>query len=102
MLGELVQLDGSPHAWFEGRGPICSLLLLVDDATSQLLGARFENAETTFGYFRLLRSYITQHGTPLALYSDKHSVFRVNMPEAKSGTGVTQFGRACCGRVAAF
>ncbi|HYV12610.1 MAG TPA: ISNCY family transposase [Pyrinomonadaceae bacterium] len=93
-LGELVQIDGSPHDWFEGRAPKCTLLVFVDDATSRLMYLQFVAAETTFNYFAAVRSYLTAFGKPLAFYSDKFGVFRVNMPNALSGTGLTQFGRA--------
>ena len=93
-LGELIQIDGSPHDWFEGRAAKCVLLVMVDDATSRLMQMRFVEAETTFNYFAVVRSYISEHGKPLAFYSDKFSVFRVNIPNALSGTGLTQFGRA--------
>jgi len=92
--GELIQIDGSPHDWFEGRAEKCTLLVMVDDATSRLMQMRFCQAETTFNYFAAVRSYIQEHGKPLAFYSDKFSVFRVNIPNALSGTGLTQFGRA--------
>lgn len=92
-LGELVQIDGSPHDWFEGRAEKCTLLVFVDDATSRLMHLQFVEAETTFNYFAAVRSYITRFGKPLAFYSDKFSVFRVNIPNALSGTGLTQFGR---------
>ena len=93
-VGELVQIDGSPHDWFEGRAPKCTLLVFVDDATSRLMYLQFVEAETTFNYFAGVWSYITAFGKPLAFYSDKFGVFRVNMPNALSGTGLTQFGRA--------
>jgi transposase len=93
-LGELVQIDGSPHDWFEGRAPKCTLLVFVDDATSRLVYLQFVAAETTFNYFAGVHSYLTTFGKPLAFYSDKFGVFRVNMPNALSGTGLTQFGRA--------
>jgi len=93
-MGELIQIDGSPHDWFEGRAPSCTLLVFVDDATSQLMHLQFVAAETTFNYFAAVRSHLTAFGKPLAYYSDKFSVFRVNMPNALSGTGLTQFGRA--------
>jgi transposase len=92
-VGELIQIDGSPHDWFEGRAPKCTLLVFVDDATSQLMHLQFVAAETTFNYFAAVRSYITRFGKPQAFYSDKFSVFRVNMPNALAGTGLTQFGR---------
>jgi transposase len=93
-LGELVQIDGSPHDWFEGRAPKCTLLVFVDDATSRLMYLQFVEAETTFNYFAAVRSYLTEFGKPLAFYSDKFGVFRVNMRNSLSGTGLTQFGRA--------
>ena len=93
-LGELVQIDGSPHDWFEGRAPKCTLLVFVDDATSRLMYLQFVAAETTFNYFAGVRSYLSEFGKPLAFYSDKFGVFRVNIPNALSGTGLTQFGRA--------
>ena len=93
-FGELVQIDGSPHDWFEGRAPKCTLLVFVDDATSRLMYLQFVAAETTFNYFMAVRSYLNEFGKPLAFYSDKFGVFRVNMPNALSGTGLTQFGRA--------
>jgi transposase len=92
-VGELIQIDGSPHDWFEGRAPQCTLLVFVDDATSQLMHLQFVKAETTFTYFAAVRAYLTEFGKPLAFYSDKFSVFRVNLPNALSGTGLTQFGR---------
>ena len=92
--GELVQIDGSPHDWFEGRAPKCTLLVFVDDATSRLMYLQFVEAETTFNYFAGVHSYLSEFGKPLAFYSDKFGVFRVNIPNALSGTGLTQFGRA--------
>lgn len=93
-LGELIQIDGSPHDWFEGRAPKCTLLVFVDDATSRLMHLQLVAAETTFSYFAAVRAYLTEFGKPLTFYSDKFSVFRVNLPNALSGTGLTQFGRA--------
>ena len=93
-VGELVQIDGSLHDWFEGRAPDCCLLVLIDDASSRLLSLRFEARETALGYFKAIRGYIKQYGRPFVFYSDKHGIFRVNLPEAQSGTGETQFGRA--------
>ena len=93
-LGELIQIDGSPHDWFEGRRNPCCLLVFIDDATGRLMQLRFEETETTDGYFRATRSYLKRYGRPVAFYNDKHGVFRVNIQEAQSGTGETQFGRA--------
>lgn len=93
-FGELMQMDGSHHAWFEERGPKCALIFTLDDATGTIPVARFEPSETTWGYFDLLEEHVTNHGRPLALYTDKHGVFRVNHKNALSGNGITQFGRA--------
>ena len=92
-FGELTQIDGSPHPWFEDRGSTCCLLVAIDDATSQLCSLHFEPTETTAGYFKLMRKYIVNHGIPLATYSDKHGIFRINLPTAGEDTE-TQFGRA--------
>ena len=92
-FGELAQIDGSPHAWFEDRGPKCTLYVDVDDATSKLLALHFAEHETTHGYFELVRKHIIAHGVPLAFYSDKYGVFRINVPSGKERE-LTQFGRA--------
>jgi hypothetical protein len=93
-LGELVQIDGSEHAWFEARGETCTLLAFIDDATSRLMQLRFVASESAFDYFRATRAYLEAHGKPVAFYSDKHGVFRVNHAGALGGDGMTQFGRA--------
>ena len=93
-LGELVQVDGSEHWWFEDRGPQCTLLVFVDDATSRLMHLQFVESESTFAYFHAARAYLEAWGKPVAFYSDKHGVFRVNHPGALGGDGMTQFGRA--------
>ena len=92
--GELVQIDGSEHRWFEDRGAPCTLLVFIDDATSRLMQLRFVPSESTSSYFECLRGYLDAHGCPVAFYSDKHSVFRVNRSDPKGGQGMTQFGRA--------
>jgi len=74
-VGELVQADGSHHAWLEGRGPRLVLCAMIDDATSRL-HARFYEAETTEAYFDLLGRYVRAWGRPVALYSDRSSIFR--------------------------
>lgn len=91
-LGELVQIDGSPHDWFEGRGPRCTLIVFIDDATGRLMALHFAPAETTRAYMETLGQYLQQHGRPVALYSDKHSIFRVNRPDHEGE--LTQFTRA--------
>lgn len=92
-LGELVQIDGSHHDWFEGRAPKCCLLVFMDDATGRLMHLRFCDSENAFDYMMATRQYIDKHGKPVAFYSDKHAVFRVSGPESQR-TGTTQFGRA--------
>jgi transposase len=93
-VGELVQIDGSEHAWFEDRAPACTLLVYIDDATSRLMHLHFTPAESTFSYFEATRHYLELHGKPLAFYSDKATVFRCNNKHATGGEGHTQFGRA--------
>jgi transposase len=92
--GELIQVDGSDHRWFEDRAPACTLLVFIDDATGELMQLRFVASESTFSYFEALEGYLSDHGRPVAFYSDKHTVFRVARQGAKSGHGMTQFGRA--------
>lgn len=92
-FGELTQIDGSPHPWFEDRGPKCCLLVAIDDATSRICSLHFEPTETTAGYFKLMRKYIINYGIPLATYNDRHGIFRINLPTAGEYTE-TQFGRA--------
>lgn len=92
--GELIQIDGSPHDWFEGRAPKCCLLGFIDDATSTVQHLQFVEAETTEAYLRALEAYILLHGRPKAFYSDKHGVFRINSKgEGFKGDGTTQFSR---------
>lgn len=94
-LGELVQIDGSDHDWFEGRAPRCTLLVYIDDATGQLLELWFVPEETFYGYCEASRHYFERFGKPVAFYSDKHGIFRVNQPRPLGTTsGLTQFGRA--------
>lgn len=93
-FGELVQIDGSPYAWFEDRAPTCTLIVFIDDATGRLLELFFTEAEGTFSYFQAAEQYLKRFGKPLAFYSDKLSVFRVNQSTALGGSGATQFTRA--------
>ena len=92
--GELVQIDGSDHRWFEDRDPPCTLIVAVDDATGAIQEMRFVPSESTFSYFEMLAGYLRSHGKPVAFYSDKHSVFRVAKSDARTGHQSTQFGRA--------
>ena len=93
-FGEMIQIDGSPHDWFEGRSAPCTLLVFIDDASSKLMQLRFMPTETTLGYMRVLHDHILLHGLPVALYSDKHSIFRINAKGADPAAE-TQFSRAC-------
>jgi len=92
--GELTQVDGSEHDWFEGRGARCSLLVYIDDATSKTMHLKFVKSENLEDYLKATKEYLEKWGRPEAFYTDKHSVFRVNREGALSGTGKTQFGRA--------
>jgi transposase len=92
--GELVQIDGSPYAWFEARAAPCTLLVFIDDATGELLELFFCAAETTHSYFQATERYLRAHGRPLLFYSDKFGVFRINHPHDLKGDGETQFARA--------
>jgi transposase len=94
-FGELVQIDGSDHAWFEERGEKCTLLVYIDDATGKLLELLFVPDETFFAYSEASRHYFERYGKPVAFYSDKHGIFRVNLEQPiGAGSGMTQFGRA--------
>jgi transposase len=99
-LGELVQLDGSPHDWLQGRGPRLTALGMQDDATGKILAAQFFPSETAFGYLSLLRQLLQRHGVPLAFYGDRSGIFVRNddawtVQEQLAGKRQpTQFGRA--------
>lgn len=93
-FGELVQIDGSPHDWFEGRAEPCVLLVFIDDATGKLLQLQFVDRESFLNYAQAAEGYFRQYGKPVAFYSDKHGIFRVNQPSAGAGDAITQFGRA--------
>lgn len=79
--GELIQIDGceNHNHWFEDRGPACSLLVYVDDATSRLMQLLVVSSESSFTYFEATRDYLERYGKPLAFYSEKASVFRSNI-----------------------
>lgn len=93
-FGELIQIDGSLHDWFEGRAEPCVLLVFIDDATGQLVQLLFVESESFFSYAQAAEGYFRQYGKPVAFYSDKNSIFRVNLPSAGIHTDLTQFGRA--------
>ena len=98
-LGELVQMDGSHHDWFEGRRGACVLMVMIDDATSLTLAQFFER-ETTLAAMTIFEQWSRTHGLPTELYPDRHSIYRVNTKSADEQahrTGrrpLTQFGRA--------
>jgi transposase len=98
--GELVQLDGSPHDWLQGRGPLLTALGMQDDASGKILAAKFFPSETAQGYFRLLQSLLRRFGVPVAFYGDRSGVFTRNddhwsLDEQLAGQRQpTQFGRA--------
>lgn len=89
--GELVQIDGSHHDWFEGRSAKCCLIAFIDDATGEVLAARFFAGETTQGYLALLQEHASRHGLAAAYYSDRAGIFtKHDERDAKP----TQFARA--------
>ena len=94
-LGELIQIDGSPHRWFENRGEVCCLIVFVDDATGRTFG-RFFKTETTAAYMTTLAEYRLKYkALPSCFYSDKHGIFRINIPNCVNKEQLTQFGRIC-------
>lgn len=98
-VGELIQLDGSPHHWFEERAPACTLVAFIDDATSRIMDGAFVDYEGTFTLFDATEHYLETHGKPLSLYVDKHSTFKINRQatieeELKDLMPQSQFGRA--------
>lgn len=98
-VGELIQLDGSPHKWFEDRGEPCTLVAFIDDATSRIMDGEFVDYEGTFTLFAATEHYLKTHGKPLSLYVDKHSTFKINRQatveeELKDFLPQSQFGRA--------
>jgi transposase len=97
-FGELIQIDGSHHDWFEGRAPKCCLIVFIDDATSRIVTARFEPAETTLGYMRCVRDHVVRYGRPISYYSDRHSIFLKSKKDCVDGRITdTQLHRALRG-----
>jgi len=98
-FGELVQMDGSHHKWFEGRGEKCCLMVMIDDATGVRMSYLAEE-ETTAAAMKLLWMWIERYGVPKALYTDKKNVFVPSEKDVENGRlegrkVFTQFGRAC-------
>jgi transposase len=98
-IGELVQMDGSTHDWFEGRRGPCVLFVMIDDASGRVF-CRFYESEDTRSAFALVGGYVRKNGLPMAFYVDKDSIYRVNDPLAqehgrqRGQEPLTQFGRA--------
>lgn len=86
--GLMTQLDGSPHDWFEGRGPACTLLVFIDDAASELLWLEFVSSESALAVMTATKNYMLKHGRPHSIYVDHGSVFSVNLnnPEHEKKT----------------
>ena len=98
-VGELEQLDGSDHPWFEGRGPRCVLLIFIDDATSRILFGVFIPVEDTLNLLAAAKAYLLLHGRPLAFYVDKDSIYKINRQatieeQLRDEQPLTQFTRA--------
>jgi len=94
-FGQLIQLDGSTHDWFGPRGPRCTLIALIDDATSKIVSLWFAPAESTFAVMEALKIYLTSYGIPLALYTDQHSIYRVTTKNAREAGALSQVELAC-------
>ncbi len=92
-FGELVLLDGSPHAWFEERAPKCTLLAFIDDATGKVLRLLFAYEEATIPTMEATKAYFEEYGIPTELYVDRGKVFKVNQNNP-DGEKLTQYGRA--------
>lgn len=98
-VGMLTQLDGSPHDWLEGRGPRCTLIDYIDDATSGVFHLEFVDEEDTLNLMRTSRTYLRKRGRPVALYVDKDSIYNVNRSpsveeQLRAADPITQFTRA--------
>jgi len=96
--GMLLQIDGSPHSWLEGRGPELCLTTAIDDATNEIPWALFREEEDAAGYFELLKEICLSHGLPQALYADRHTIFqspqKATFEQQLAGEGPrSQFGR---------
>jgi len=71
----MLQVDGSPHDWLQGRGPRLCLIGAIDDGTGKVIGAFFAQAESSWAYLRLFSEIFQRYGLPQSIYSDRHSVF---------------------------
>jgi transposase InsO family protein len=88
-FGELIQIDGSHHDWFEGRGDACVLIVFIDDATSKITSLYFSDGETLDAYFNALERHLKRYGKPRAIYSDRFAIF-----QSQKDQSLTQFRRA--------
>jgi len=93
-FGEMIQIDGSHHDWFEGRADPCTLIAFMDDATSRVTACFFCDTETTFNYMHCLEQHLYRYGRPISIYSDRHSIFSNNAKEQHSLQQPSQFSRA--------
>lgn len=96
--GEMVQMDGSDHLWFEDRGPRAVMMVMIDDATNWTT-ARFFTGETTEAAFTIVRDYLRCHGRPHSLYVDRDSIYQTSRDatvdeKLAEEPPLTQFGRA--------
>jgi hypothetical protein len=92
--GLLVQIDGSPHDWLEGRGPRLTLTGGIDDATGAIVGAVFRESEDALAYMEILRQMCSRHGLPAAVYHDHSGIFSPTHPSAVARQAASQVGRA--------
>jgi len=102
--GMMLQVDGSPHDWLQGRGPPLCLIGAIDDATGKVMGALFVGAESSWAYFKLFSEIFREHGLPQSIYTDCHSVFWTDReptleeqlinkkPTTEVGRGLEQLG----------
>ena len=98
-FGEMVQMDGSVHDWFEGRGPRCFLIVMIDDASNRVL-MRFAKEETTIAVMDTLEAWVTTYGIPETLYVDRKNVYVTSRAptleeQLDKIAPATQFGNAC-------
>ncbi len=98
-IGMLIQLDGSIHDWFEGRGQKCVLVIFIDDATSRILSGQFVSSEDTLNLMHAAKAYLLAHGRPLGFYVDKDSIYFINRQatieeDLRDLHPLTQFTRA--------
>lgn len=93
--GAMWQGDGSLHLWFEDRGEKCTLILFIDDATSKIIGAQFHESESTFAVMSTLKSCFLETGLPQAIYTDKHSIYRITDQAARERGEQSSFQKAC-------